>query len=120
MGSSGRSVDDRRGDAVTTTDPPSRGRGTAIGEGLTWIARWSLRMALVGLGFWMAFWLVGALWSIVLPLMLATLLATVLWPPTDWLRRHKFPPAAAAATVLLAGLLVLAGLIGYHRRDLRG
>jgi predicted PurR-regulated permease PerM len=96
---------------VTTTDRPRRGRGAAIGEGVTWVARWSLRVALVGLGFWMVFWLVGALWSIVLPLLLATLLATVLWPPTEWLRRRGFPPAAAAATVLLAGLLVLAGLI---------
>jgi putative heme transporter len=96
---------------VTTTDPPRRGRGAAIGEGVTWAARWSLRAALVVLGLWMLVWLVGSLWSIVLPMLLATLVATVLWPPTRWLRRHKFPPAAAAAAVLVGGLLVLAGLV---------
>ncbi|WP_214404998.1 AI-2E family transporter [Pseudonocardia lacus] len=96
---------------MTTTERPQRGRGHAIGEGVTWLARWSLRVALVALGLWMLAWLIGSLWSIVLPLLLATLVATVLWPPTRWLRRHKFPPAAAAAVVLLAGLLVLAGLI---------
>jgi putative heme transporter len=96
---------------VTTTDPPRRGRGHAIGEGVTWIARWSLRAGLVALGLWLLSWVIGSLWSIVLPLLLATLLATVLWPPTRWLRKHRFPPAAAAAAVLLAGLLVLAGLV---------
>ncbi|MCO1658322.1 AI-2E family transporter [Pseudonocardia humida] len=96
---------------MTTTERPQRGRGTAIGEGVTWLARWSLRIALVGLGLWILTWVIGSLWSIVLPLLLATLLATVLWPPTRWLRRHKFPPAAAAAAVLLGGLLVLAGLV---------
>jgi putative heme transporter len=96
---------------VTTTDPPVRGRGSAIGEGVTWLARWSLRAALVALGFWMLFWLVGSLWSVMLPLLLATLLATVLWPPTHWLTKRGFPPAAAASTVLLVGLLILSGLV---------
>ena len=35
---------------MTTTEPPRRGRGTAIGEGITWVARWSLRLTLVALG----------------------------------------------------------------------
>jgi len=96
---------------VTTTEPPRRGRGTAIGEGITWIARWSLRLALVALGATLIGWLITQLWSIVLPVLLAVILATVLWPPTDWLRRHRFPPALAAATVLLGGMVVLAGLI---------
>jgi putative heme transporter len=96
---------------VTTSGTPQRGRGTAIGEGVTWAARWSLRLVLVAAGATLIWLLVGALWSIVLPVVLAVILATVLWPPTGWLRRHRFPPAVAAATVLLAGMIVLAGLV---------
>jgi predicted PurR-regulated permease PerM len=96
---------------VTTSEPTQRGRGTAIGEGFTWCARWSLRLVLIAAGTVLIWLLIGALWSIVLPVVLAVILATVLWPPTAWLRRHRFPPALAAATVLLAGMVVLAGLV---------
>ncbi len=96
---------------MTTSDAPQRGRGTAIGEGITWAARWSLRMILVSAGAVLIWLLIGALWSIVMPVFLAVILATVLWPPTAWLRRHRFPPALAAASVVLAGIVVLAGLV---------
>jgi predicted PurR-regulated permease PerM len=96
---------------VTTTEGPRRGRGTAIGEGITWLARWSLRIALVAVGLVLLWLVIGYLWSIVLPVMLALILATMLWPPTAWLRRHDLPPAIAASAVLLGGIVVLAGLI---------
>jgi predicted PurR-regulated permease PerM len=105
---------------VTTTERPRRGRGTAIGEGITWAARWSLRLALVGLGIWLIGWLIGLLWSIVLPVVMAVIVATVLWPPTAWLRRHRFPPALAAATVLLLGMVVLAGVIALISTSVAG
>ncbi|MGH3584996.1 MAG: AI-2E family transporter [Pseudonocardia sp.] len=94
-----------------TSEAPRGGRGSAIGEGITWCARWSLRMILVAAGATLIWLLIGALWSIVLPVVLAVILATVLWPPTAWLRHHRFPPALAASTVLLAGMVVLAGLV---------
>jgi putative heme transporter len=96
---------------VTTSDAPQRGRGTAIGEGITWTARWSLRLVLVALGAVLVWLLIGALWSVVMPTLLAVILATALWPPTAWLRNHGFPHALAAATVVLAGIVVLAGLV---------
>ncbi len=96
---------------MTTSERPHRGRGRAIGEGVTWTAQWGLRLLLVGAGVVVLWLLIGALWSIVLPVLLAVILATVLWPPAAWLRRHRFPPALAATTVLLAGIVVLAGLI---------
>lgn len=96
---------------MTTEESPRRGRGTAIGEGVTWAARWSLRLILVAAGATLLWLLIGALWSIVLPVMLAVILSTVLWPPSSWLRRRGLPPAAAAAVVLLAGFALLAGLI---------
>ncbi|GAA2564858.1 hypothetical protein GCM10010210_45040 [Pseudonocardia hydrocarbonoxydans] len=78
---------------------------------MTWTARWSLRLILVAGGAVLVWLLVGALWSVVLPTLLAVILATVLWPPTAWLRRHRFPPALAAATVLLVGIVLLGLLI---------
>jgi putative heme transporter len=105
---------------VTTNEAPRGGRGAAIGEGITWAARWSLRLILVAAGATLIWLLVGALWSIVMPVMLAVILATVLWPPTAWLRRRRFPPALAAATVLLAGIVVLAGLIALITASVSG
>jgi putative heme transporter len=96
---------------VTSTERPRRGRGTAIGEGLTWAARWSLRLILVAAGAILLWLLIGALWSIVFPVFLAVLVATVLWPPAGFLRRHGAPPALAAAAVLLLGLGLLGGVI---------
>ncbi|MDN5751647.1 MAG: AI-2E family transporter, partial [Pseudonocardia sp.] len=96
---------------MTTSERPRRGRGGAIGEGVTWTARWSLRLILVAAGATLLWWLIGALWSIVLPVLLAVILSTVLWPPAAWLRKRGLPPALAATTVLLAGVVLLAGLI---------
>jgi predicted PurR-regulated permease PerM len=105
---------------VTTTQRSRRGRGSAIGEGITWASRWSLRLVLVALGVTLIGWIVGQLWSIVLPVVMATIIATVLWPPTAWLRRHRFPPALAAATVLVVGMILLAGLIALISTSVAG
>jgi putative heme transporter len=96
---------------VTSSEQPIRGRGTAIGEGVTWAARWSLRFAMVAVGAALLWLLVGYLWSIVLPVVLGLILATVLWPPTAWLRRRNMPAALAATVVLLGGIVVLVVLI---------
>ena len=85
-------------------------RGTAIGIGLTWVATWSLRLLLVAGGAYVLGFLIGRLWSVVLPIMLALLLASVLWPPTAWLRRRRFPAAMAVVIVLLGSLALLMGL----------
>jgi predicted PurR-regulated permease PerM len=105
---------------VTTSEAPRGRRGSAIGEGITWAARWSLRLILVAAGATLIWLLVGALWSIVMPTLLAVILATVLWPPTAWLCRHRFPPALAAATVVVAGIVVLAGLIALITASVSG
>lgn len=96
---------------MATRDRARRGRGGAIGDGIMWSARWSLRLILVAAGAALLWVLIGQLWSIVLPVLLAVILASILWPPTEWLRNHRFPPAAAAATVLLGGVVLLAGVI---------
>ncbi|MGM1062331.1 AI-2E family transporter [Saccharothrix sp. Mg75] len=86
-------------------------RGEAIGRGVTWLARWSTRVALAALGFVLLWWLIGKLWVVVMPVLLGLLITTVLWPPARWLRKKGLPPALAATIVLLAGLGVLGGVL---------
>ncbi|WP_154697788.1 AI-2E family transporter [Lentzea guizhouensis] len=86
-------------------------KGEAIGHGVSWLARWSLRVALAALGFWMLAWLVGKLWVVVMPVLLALLITTVLWPPARWLMSKGLNSALAATIVLVGGLVVLGGVV---------
>jgi putative heme transporter len=96
------------------------GRGTAIGQGVTWAARWSLRLILVCAGAALAGWVLTQLWSIVFPTLLAVIIATVLSPPASWLCRHRFPPALASATVLIGALAVVGVLFALVGTSLSG
>lgn len=86
-------------------------RGEAIGHGVSWLARWSARLALAAVGFVLVWWLIGKLWVVVMPVLLGLLITTVLWPPARWLRSRGLPPALAATIVLLGGLGVLGGVL---------
>ncbi|GAB2959775.1 AI-2E family transporter [Saccharothrix stipae] len=86
-------------------------RGEAIGHAVTWMARWSTRLALVAIGFVLLWMLIGRLWVVVMPVLLALLITTVLWPPARWLRGRGVPAALAASIVLLVGLAVLGGVL---------
>jgi putative heme transporter len=86
-------------------------KGEAIGHGVSWLARWSLRVALAALGCWMVLWLVGKLWVVVMPVLIGLLITTVLWPPARWLMSKGFNSALAATIVLVVGLAVLGGVI---------
>jgi len=55
--------------------------------------------------------IVGMLWVVLLPVVLGLLFATVLWPSTRFLRKHSWPPALAAAVVLLLFLGALGGIL---------
>jgi putative heme transporter len=105
---------------VTGSVRIGQSRGTAIGYGVTWMARWSLRLLLAAAGITLVGLLVAQLWSVVLPVLLAVILATLLWPPAAWLRRHRFRPAAAAGLVVLGGIVVLAGLVTVVVRSVSG
>ena len=91
----------------------SRDRGQQIGVGLRWTSNWALRIVLIAAGAWVLGYVLGKFWDIALPVVLALLVTAVLWPVTAWLRGHRWPPALAAATVLLGGLLVVAGAIAF-------
>lgn len=86
-------------------------KGEAIGHGVSWLARWSLRVALAALGFWMVVWVIGQLWVVVMPVLLGLLITTVLWPPARWLMSKGLNSAFSATIVLVVGLAVLGGVI---------
>lgn len=99
-------------------DAPSAGeiaaqldRGTIFGAGGAWLALWSMRLILIAAGAWILGWIVAETWVILLPVALAIVVCTVLWPPTDWLRRHRFPPALAALTTLVIAFAAFAGVV---------
>lgn len=90
-----------------------RDRGEQIGTGLRWTSSWALRIVIIAAGCWVIGYILGKFWVIVLPVVLALLITSVLWPVTAWLRSHRWPPALAATAVLLAGFLVVAGVIAF-------
>lgn len=92
--------------------PHATDRGAAIGDGIAWLARWSLRLLLVAAGAFIIWWLLSQLWVGVFPVLLALIVATVLWPPTRWLRSKGLPSALAAALVIVGALVVFFGVLG--------
>jgi len=86
-------------------------RGGVIGQGLFWLAKWSLCLVAITAGLWVLWQLLGVLWVIVLPVALALVVATVLWPPTRWMTSHGAPPALAATLSVLGFIGVVAGII---------
>ncbi|MCW2713121.1 MAG: perM [Frankiales bacterium] len=86
-------------------------REARVGRAVARLAVASVRfLAIVAAALVLAY-LVSKLWVIVLPLLLGLLLATVFWPPVRFLRSHRVPAALAAIGVLLAGVLLMVGLI---------
>ncbi|WP_224402640.1 AI-2E family transporter [Pseudonocardia sp. ICBG1034] len=103
---------DPAGGGLLSASPtaPAASRGTVIGNGLTWLAAWSLRVALIAVGLVIVGYVIGMLWVVVWPVVLAILLATVLRPPAALLIRWRVPAAAASAIVLLVGIAAVTGL----------
>ncbi|MDT7581798.1 MAG: putative heme transporter [Pseudonocardiales bacterium] len=107
---------------MSTAQNPAarRARSAAIADGLSFMARWSLRLALIGLGLALLWWLVGRLWVIVMPVLLALLISTVLYPPATWLRRRGAPPALAAAAVMIGALALIGAVVFFLATSIRG
>ncbi|UYM05621.1 AI-2E family transporter [Solicola gregarius] len=87
-------------------------RESVIGQGIAWLARWSMRWIIIAIAAYLMVWLVGRLWTIVLPVALALIVSTVLAPPARFLReKAKFPPALAAISVILGGFAIVGGVL---------
>ena len=104
-------------DEPTTTTPTAAGashalptREQTIGEGVAWLARWSLRAVAIALGAVLLGLLVKVGWYVLFPVVLALILCTVLAPVSGFLRdRAKLPGALAAAVTLLGSLAIVIG-----------
>jgi predicted PurR-regulated permease PerM len=99
------------GAEVTQAPAPGEGRGPKMQRASRKLAIASAELLLIAAAVWLLFWILGRLWSILLPVVLGLLIATVLWPATRFLRRHRWPPALAASTVLIAFLAAFGGII---------
>ncbi len=81
-------------------------------HGLRLAAGWSWRMLVIVAAAAVVLWLVGRLRLVLIPLAIAMLLAALLTPAVRWLRRQAhFPRSLATATVLVGGLIVVAGTL---------
>lgn len=87
--------------------PP--GAAAHVPHALVVAAAWSWRLLVVGAAVWFAVTFVSRLTVVWVPVVLSLLLAALLKRPTLWLRR-RLPRAVAAILVLVAALLVLAGI----------
>jgi putative heme transporter len=81
-------------------------------HGLRLAAGWSWRLLVIAVAAAVVLWLVGRLRSVLIPLAIALLLAALLTPAVGWLRqRARFHRSLATATVLIGGLVVVAGTL---------
>jgi predicted PurR-regulated permease PerM len=81
-------------------------------HGLRLAAGWSWRLLVIVAAAAVVLWLVGRLRSVLIPLAIALLLAALLTPAVERLRRQAhFPRTLATATVLVGGLIVVAGTL---------
>jgi predicted PurR-regulated permease PerM len=97
----------------TTAPAPSADRGPRVRSAMRTVAIFCAQFLLIVGAIVVVGWVLGKLWPIILPIVLGLLFATVLWPPTRFLRRHRWPPALAASTVLVAFLAFIGGLIAF-------
>ncbi len=93
------------------TEPARPDRTQLLGQGIARAATWSGRAVLLALGAVLFGLVVKYSWVVLLPVLLAIVLATVLAPPAAFLRRHGWPPALAAAVVIVVGLAALVGVL---------
>jgi putative heme transporter len=101
-----------RAGAARTGRPGLEGHdGDSVPGGLRVAAAWSWRIILVGALLYLLLQLFGLLLEIVVPVLVALLLAALLQPGAGALVRRKWPRSLAALTMLLVGILVVAGII---------
>ena len=100
------------GDAPATLAPaPGPDRAERLERATRRVAVASAQLLLIAAALVVIGWVLGRLWVVLLPVVLGLLFSTVLWPATRFLRRHGWPPALAAAVVLLVFLGAFGGII---------
>jgi predicted PurR-regulated permease PerM len=95
----------------------SRNQGRRAGDSdsvppaLRIASAWIWRLVVVGVGVYLLLQVFGMLLEVFVPVLVALLLSALLQPGAAALMRHGWPRALAALTMLLVGILVVAGII---------
>jgi predicted PurR-regulated permease PerM len=84
----------------------------AVPRGLAVSSAIALRLLIVAGAIYLVGIAAGGLLLLVLPVVIALLLTTLLAPPANWLRRHRFRPAASSGVMVLLTALFVLGMIG--------
>lgn len=97
--------------AETKAPIPAPDRAQKMQAATRRVAVASAQLLLIAAALVVLGWVLGRLWVVLLPVVLGLLFSTVLWPATRFLRNHGWPPALAAAVVLLVFLGAVGGII---------
>ena len=96
---------------ATRAPAPGPDRARRMHSATRSVAVASAELILIAAALVILGWVFGRLWVVLLPVVLGLLFTTVLWPATRFLRKHSWPPALAAAVVLLVFLGAIGGIL---------
>mgnify|MGYP006154975363 CR=1 FL=1 len=102
------------------SDEQVRDRAVVIDDAVGGMQRWALRFVIIGAALIGLGWIIGQLWVIVFPVAIALVVTSLLEPVVSWLRRKGWPSGLAAATVMIAFIAALAGVIVVLRPQVAG
>jgi predicted PurR-regulated permease PerM len=108
-GATSTSPDEGAGSVSTRAPAPGPDRTRKMQAATRSVAVASAQLILITVAVVILGYVFGMLWVVLLPVTLGLLFTTVMWPATRFLRNHAWPPALAAATVLLLFLGVIGG-----------
>ena len=97
-------------DAAQELSQETVDRSTVIASDGRTAAAWAARFIIIVAATAILLYLLKYVWMGLLPIFLALIVCTVLWPPVDWLRKKKAPPALAAAGVLVGAFAIIGGI----------
>lgn len=91
-------------------EPDPRPAGRRVHPIVDRLGAYSWRLIGIGVVAVAALWLLSRMQPVVIPIIVALFVSRILSPLSEWLRRRRWPASLAAATSLLAFLVVLAGV----------
>ena len=102
---------DRSRGSLLAPDAPPRDVQQDVPNGLRIAAAWSWRAIAVVLALYLVLRAAGYIAVVVVPVIVAMMLAALLQPGAAWLCRRGWPASLAAASMLVVGLGVVAGIV---------
>ncbi|WP_228498071.1 AI-2E family transporter [Frigoribacterium sp. VKM Ac-1396] len=96
---------------ATTGAVPADPARASLPPGMIVAGAWAWRLLAVAAALAVLFWLIATLEEIVVPLLIAILVSAFLVPVAGFLHRHRWPRWLAIVAALLAGVVVVGGLV---------